>query len=54
MNKKFWLRALNSLFNNLKSKITNPKLVGIVSIIFTFTCVCGLWLRRSRHRRFPA
>ncbi len=52
MNKKFWLRALNSLFNNLKSKITNPKLVGIVSIIFTFT-VCAAVAQAQQAQKIP-
>ncbi|MDP2606135.1 MAG: ABC transporter substrate-binding protein [Deltaproteobacteria bacterium] len=36
MKKKSWVRWPDSLFDNLKSKIQNPKWVGIFAIAFTF------------------
>ena len=36
MNEKSWLRVINSRSGNLKSKIQNRKLVGIVTLVVTF------------------
>jgi putative tryptophan/tyrosine transport system substrate-binding protein len=36
MNKKHWVRCQNSFSDNLKSKIKNPKWVGIFAIALTF------------------
>jgi putative ABC transport system substrate-binding protein len=36
MNEKSWVRVLNSYSDNLKSKIENPKWVGIFAIALTF------------------
>jgi putative ABC transport system substrate-binding protein len=52
MNEKTSLRVLNSLSDNLKSKIRNPKLVGIVALVVTVT-MCEAVALAQQAKKVP-
>ena len=52
MNRKLWVRWLDSFPNNLKSKIKNRKLVGLVTIAFTFV-VAGAVAQAQQPKKVP-
>src|ERR1700752_2588557 len=41
MKEKSWLRVMNSWSESLKSKIPNPKLVGLLAIVVVALTLCG-------------
>jgi len=52
MNRKIWVRWLDSFPDNLKSKIKNRKLVGLVTIAFTFV-VGGAVPQAQQPKKIP-
>ncbi len=52
MNEKPWLRVLTFCSDNLKSKIQNPKLVGIFAIGVAFA-MCGAVARAQQPKKVP-
>ena len=52
MNEKSWLRVINSRSGNLKSKIQNRKLVGIVTLVVTFA-FSGAVAKAQQPKKIP-
>jgi putative ABC transport system substrate-binding protein len=52
MKKTLWARVLNSVSDNLKSKIGNQKWVGIFAIALTFA-MCGAVAQAQQPKKVP-
>ena len=52
MIERSWMRLLDSLSDNRKSKIQNRKLVGIVALVLTFV-MCGVVAEAQQQSKIP-